>query len=187
MFLRLKCVDRTNAFVFMTDDIASYYYPLNCLLHQLFVTSSANAIQEKIGFPAFTAEKHLVGFFREVEPDDGGAMTGDHDVKMEFLPLTAARAAGRLNEENVAAGALSLDRELSRQSKSVFKLDGFNGTLEDMKAAALFYFTEKAGHGATRGGGNSVGMGRSTSEMDPADLELFRQTSDTDPIWTFEL
>ena len=146
-------------------------------------------VQEKIGFPAFSTGKQLVGFYREVEPDssNGGATSDDHDIKIEFLSLSAAQAAGRLSEENVAAGAHSLDRELMRQSKSVFKLDEFNGTLDDMKAAALFYFTEKASGSTTEGRGHSLSIGRGYSEMDTADLELFRQTSDTDPNWSFEL
>jgi hypothetical protein len=147
----------------------------------LFVTSSAKAhFHEKIGFPAFSLEKQLVGFFREVEPADGTSGAASDERQLEFLSLGAARAAGQLNDENVAAGAHSLDRELTRQSKSVFTLATFNGTLDDMKAAALFYFTEKS---MISGGG---GAERSEG-VDSGDLELFRSTSDTDPIWTFEL
>jgi hypothetical protein len=137
----------------------------------LFVTSSAKAqFQEKIGFPAFGADKALIGFFRESE---GSGAAGE---KLHFLSLAAARAAGRLNEENVAASAHSLERELARMSKSVFELGAFTGTLDEMKAAALFYFQEKAGGAVSKAG------------LDDAALEsLFRTTSESDQNWIFEL
>lgn len=147
-------------------------------------TSAKDQIQEKIGFPAFSEEKQLVGFFQEVESDSsGGAVGDDHEVQIAFLSLAAAQAGGRLNEANVAAARLSLGRELLRQSKSVFQIEECNGILADMKAAALLYFEEKTEPSTIRGRGTS--LGRFLSDTG-SEIWGPGQLLDVDPNWLFD-
>ena len=64
--------------------------------------------------------------------------------KMEFLPLDQARRDGSLSASNIRASSNSLEKELKRQSKSVMERQNFD-SIENMKAKALLYHTEKTG------------------------------------------
>jgi len=50
-----------------------------------------------------------------------------------ILNVHGAKAEGQLSEENIMAGAQSLEKELARQSKSVFEMSR-HASLNDMKA-----------------------------------------------------
>jgi hypothetical protein len=140
---------------------------------KVFVTTST-----KIGFPAFSIDKRLLGFYREV---DGESPT----QRLEFVPLSHARTAGHLSEEHVAAGAQKLEVELTRQSKSVFKIDTYGGNLQQLKMNVLFYFMEKSSVANMRSLSRQPSTGSVLGDM--PEEELMRGASEIDPNWFFEL
>ena len=75
--------------------------------------SSGGAHRTKVGFPAYSEAKQLLGFFRE-----GAA--GNPGAALAFVPLAACKAEGHLSDEDVAEGAEALQTYLGNKSKSVF-------------------------------------------------------------------
>ena len=110
--------------------------------HVAYVVAKVFCTQHsKIGFPAFSEDKDLLGFYREAVEPNGSSV----HAKVEFLPLDhLSREGGHLSASNVRASSTSLDRELARQSKSVFQRRAF-ASVDDLKAAALFYHVDKTG------------------------------------------
>merc|ERR1719460_2123805 len=81
-----------------------------------------------LGFPAYDADKNLVGLYR----DQNGAPV--------FVP--ASEAASGLEPADHAAARLAYDRETSNKSDCVHSL-ATHGALERLKDAALLYCYSK--------------------------------------------
>ena len=81
-----------------------------------------------LGFPAYDADKNLVGLYR----DQNGAPV--------FVP--ASEAASGLEPADHAAARLAYDRETSNKSDCVHSL-ATHGALERLKEAALLYCYSK--------------------------------------------
>ena len=99
------------------------------------------ATNKKMGFPAFSTSKELLGFYQAA--DDADSINAVHE-KMEFLPLDHARKVIKLSTSNIEASSKSLEKEITRKSSSVKQKMMF-GSIEEMKVAALLYHTNKTG------------------------------------------
>ena len=99
------------------------------------------ATNKKMGFPAFSTSKELLGFYQAA--DDADSINAVHK-KMEFLPLDHARKVIKLSTSNIEASSKSLEKEITRKSSSVKQKMMF-GSIEEMKVAALLYHTNKTG------------------------------------------
>lgn len=100
--------------------------------------------QSKVGFPAFDANRNLIGFYRELNYSaDCDRDPNGLNFMLAFMPLDHVRTSAQLTQQNLNAGSRSLNEQIQKKSKSVFARSNFQDDLANFKDQAARYYANK--------------------------------------------
>eukprot|EP01034_Spumella_vulgaris_P031174 gene31174-38521_t len=95
-------------------------------------SSSSSADNVELGFPAYSAEENLLGFYQEKQDDR------NHATVITFIPLSASVVT--LTTQQMEAADNLLHSQLSVNSAAVYSMVKCGGDLESMKQDAMVHY-----------------------------------------------